>query len=475
LRCQQFETETAARHTIDVPPHASLTVEQAGTLNPFPSYPSAPARIGLFGNEDAVMKNVVIINDDCVESGGASGIALSSIRLLRQRKINVTLLTGDHGNNPELRDLGVNVVAYGGTHILNGPTADAALRGLYDGGARAFIEKWIARNDSADTVYHLHNWHKVLSPSIFAALRPVASRLVMSLHDYFLVCPNGAYFIFPQHVCCDRTPMSMACLQAVCDRRRHSHKLWRVARHSVRQFYFDLATTPATLLAVHEDMVPYLERGGCNPASIRVLRNPVTPWRAERVEAERNHEVFFVGRLEEDKGIALLAKAAHFAGAQLRVFGEGALKATIARECPSAILMGWKSHAEIRVHAKSARLLVLPTCWRETFGLVAFEASMSGIPLIVSSFPLIANEVVERKYGLACNPYDIEELARMIRDLLVDDVSVRAMSLCGFNSARQSAPTPDIWCDALLSLYQAKLDAARERAIETPGKMMLAG
>ncbi len=123
----------------------------------------------------AAVDRVVVINDDLLESGGAAGIALASLRELRRRGVPVTLLTGDDGTNAELARLEVDVVSLGGRHILDGNRADAALRGLYSPKTAALLKAWIEANDTPGTVYHLHNWHKVLSPAAFVPLRAVES------------------------------------------------------------------------------------------------------------------------------------------------------------------------------------------------------------------------------------------------------------------------------------------------------------
>jgi len=45
---------------------------------------------------------------------------------------------------------------------------------------------------------------------------------------------------------------------------------------------------------------------------------------------------------------------------------------------PEIELMGWKSKQEIAQLCREARALIMPSRWRETFGLVALEAAMSG-------------------------------------------------------------------------------------------------
>jgi glycosyltransferase involved in cell wall biosynthesis len=396
---------------------------------------------------------VVVVTDDCVESGGAAAVALASVRQLRRRQIPVTVLTGEDGINPELAALGVDVVPLGGRNLLKGARGSAALRGLFDFGTGAALASWIDRYDTPRTAYHLHNWHKSLSPSVFPPLRRVAARLVMSAHDYFLACPNGGYFVYPREKPCELVPGSLRCIATSCDRRHYGHKLWRVARHQMRRFLFDMNKTEATVLAVHEGMVPYLKRGGIPETAIRVLRNPIMPWSAERVPAERNREVFFVGRVELDKGVDLLADAARRAGARLRVIGDGALTEAIKRDYPEVELLGWKSREEIARLIPTARMFVLPTRWRETFGLVALEALTSGIPVIASRFSLISEEIVHLGLGVACDPHDGEALGSAIAKLLHDDDEVARISQKAFATARLLAPTPDEWCDELCGLY----------------------
>lgn len=405
------------------------------------------------------LQRIVVISDDSVASGGAAGIVLASLRQLGRRKLSVTLLTGDQGTNPDLARWGIDVVRLGGHHLMDGHRALSAVRGLYDAGVCQSLSRWIRLNDSPGTVYHLHNWHKLLSPSAFAALRPVADRLMISTHDYFLVCPNGGYFHYPSQSLCQFAPMSAACLAANCDKRHYGHKLWRVARHATRQALFRLRGTPATLLAVHEGMLPYLERGGIDRNAIQVLRNPVTPWSSSRVAVERNKAVLFVGRLETDKGADTLARAARDIRAPLKIIGDGPLGSAIQRIYPQAEMLGRLPSDRIIELAGSARMVVVPTRIPETFGLVALEAAMSGIPVISSSSALITEELVSIGCGLACRADDDAGLARQIGRLLEDDACVASMSSRGFGAARQLAPTEDEWASALLRLYEAKLAA----------------
>jgi glycosyltransferase involved in cell wall biosynthesis len=337
------------------------------------------------------------------------------------------------------------------------------VQGIYNADARALIADWIGQHDTGDTVYHLHNWHKYLSPSAFAALRGVSQRLIMSAHDYFLVCPNGGYYHYPVQKICGLTPLGAQCLLASCDKRHYAHKLWRVARHAMRASLFSLRDTPATIVAVHEAMIPYLERGGVSRSSIRIVRNPVTPWCSERVPAERNRDIFFVGRVEVDKGVDVLARVARKIGARLQIAGDGPLMQELRSKNPEAVMLGRLARNELAHVMTKARILVVPTRWPETFGLVAVEGLMSGIPVIASDSVPFAGDIVSGGFGRTYYASDEEALAKEIASLMHDDAIVLRMSQRGFLEGRKLAPTPDEWCENLLALYEEKIAAAHDR------------
>jgi glycosyltransferase involved in cell wall biosynthesis len=402
---------------------------------------------------------VVVINDASVAKGGATGVALETLRLLEGRGLEVVMICGDDGSG--YCGAATRIEPMSGIHIADDALRHSVVHGLYNRHIEKRIAAWIAAHDTPGTIYHLHGWSKILSPSIFSALRPVARRVVIHAHDFFLACPNGGYFDFQAGSPCERTPLSLDCLATNCDRRNRAQKFWRSARHVIRRSLARFEPDKiGAILAVHDEMLPHLERGGIHPRCIRVLRNAVEPWQALRVEAEHNRDFIFIGRLDLDKGPDLLARAAKQADVPVRFIGDGPLGERIASIYPSAMQLGYLPRTAIVEELKKARVLVMPSRTRETFGLAAFEAMAAGVPVVVPNFAMIAGEVAAENFGLAVNPYDVGAMASALLRLQGDGALVRAMSQAAYSRSGRFAPSQTEWTDQLLGIYAEVLDAA---------------
>ena len=84
--------------------------------------------------------------------------------------------------------------------------------------------------ESGETVLHVQAWTKVLTSAIFKAAHDCGVRIVLSVHDYFLACPNGGCYNYVRGEICTLAPMSAACIRCNCDSRSFAYKGWRVLR-----------------------------------------------------------------------------------------------------------------------------------------------------------------------------------------------------------------------------------------------------
>ncbi|KUO57838.1 MAG: hypothetical protein APF78_02300 [Sphingomonadales bacterium BRH_c3] len=407
---------------------------------------------------------IIIINDASKPVGGATSLALLSARLFAESGYEVVYVTGDSG---EAHDLPANVeiVALGGSPLLSLPFLERIEKGLFNRRAYDFTRQVIRKFDSPNAVYHLHGWAQILSPSVLYALASVEGRLVIHAHDFFHACPNGTFFNFRQESVCSLQPMSIACMSTNCDKRSKSQKTFRVARMAVKRRLLDLATTDALVAAIHPFMIEWLQKAGIAEDRIRVVRNPVKPFRTSRVKAEQNSDLFFIGRVEQEKGVELAAEAAHQAGRQLRIIGDGSDRPRLAKKFPDIAWEGWCSHAQIAELVKSARGLIMPSRLPEPFGLVALEALQCGVPLIAFADSFVAREAAEMGCAFLAADRQAGSLAKAVQKL-DDDAAVESASHKAFDCTMALSCTHEGWRDELLALYDELLRTARSKGLD---------
>ena len=396
--------------------------------------------------------HIVIINDTSMPTGGAGLLAVALALRLAKKGRRVTFFAGDDGINPEFERAGINVVSVGGKPLLESRSA-GFVNGVHYAKAKKILAEWIRANDTANTAYHVHAWSQILSPSIFIALRAVAARTAITAHDFFLVCPNGNFTIYPKSKPCALQPMSLSCALCNCDKRSYPQKVWRLARQVSVNRATDLSAAPFTVLAIHAGMIPYLTRGGVPETCVKVMPNPADRMRDSRVQAEINHEVVFLGRLDREKGGDIAAAAARDAGLSIRIIGDGPERHEIARINPDSIFEGWRQNEEIAGLLNHARLLVMPSRCMEPFGLSAAEALKAGVPVIASETALIGADLERFGMGRRVNVFDQGALATMLRAFAATDEAVKSMSEAAFKNADEIALPYEAWTRGHLDIY----------------------
>ena len=410
------------------------------------------------GPDLSAPERVVVFHDFSEPLGGASYLVQVLIRELRARNIPVTFIAGDEGANFARDD--VEFVPLGAKPLLERSKLGALTSGFHFAKAAQQTRQWIAQNDTPGTIYHLHGWCKILTPSIFGPLRQIASRLVLHGHDYFNGCPNGGFFNFQQKRDCLLTPLSAACLKEQCDKSSYAQKLWRSGREASRRAQAGGVATAAKLLMIHPGQEPNFHRAGWPQARLQAVRNPVDPPVRERVRAEDNRGVLFIGRLSTEKGADLAATAAALAGLPISFVGDGSEAERVQAANPQAKLLGRLDHAGVANALREARIAVMPSRWSEPFGLVALEAIGSGVPVIVSDRSLVASEIASIGAGLAVDTRDVDQFAAALRELGADDARVAAMSRAGHARYGELCTTHSEWTEQILAQYAEVLRAA---------------
>ena len=118
---------------------------------------------------------VVLINDRSAEIGGASNLSCLAARILREAGVPVTFFAGDEPSGMTQPQ----AIHLNGKPLVERGRLSALAGGLYNRDAYKALRGWVAGHDKPSTIYHVHGWSKILSPSIFRALMPVRERVVL--------------------------------------------------------------------------------------------------------------------------------------------------------------------------------------------------------------------------------------------------------------------------------------------------------
>jgi glycosyltransferase involved in cell wall biosynthesis len=107
--------------------------------------------------------------------------------------------------------------------------------------------------------------------------------------------------------------------------------------------------------------------------------------------------VLFVGRLSPEKGVSVLLDAwerADLASLQLVVVGDGPQRRDLESRRTSRVhFVGWRERDVVRRLMLTARALVFPSIWYESFALTVVEALAAGLPVLAAGLGA-AGEIV---------------------------------------------------------------------------------
>lgn len=358
---------------------------------------------------------LVVLNDTCEVDGGAARIAIEDARQMAARGHRVIFLSAC-GTPPDDGG-GIEWLSLGQRNILQEPRRWLAMsRGLWNFQAAWAVKRVLRGLPPGATVVHLHSWSKALSGSVLPAARACGAPVVATLHDYFAVCPNGGLYDYPTQEVCRLEPMSRRCVQRHCDSRSYAHKLWRVLRQWIWRYAAGIPGRFRLAIAVsafsQRKLSPWL-----HIPPVRLVENLPKAQRQPFVEGERRFGAVYAGRVAAEKGVELYLQACRLAGTQGQVWGDGPVLAELKSRWPEAAFAGWLQPTEMQQRLRQARVLVVPSLWYETYGMVVAEAAAAGVAVIVADHGAAADLVEDGVTGLLFRAGDAADLANKMRYL----------------------------------------------------------
>ncbi|PIR74204.1 MAG: hypothetical protein COU35_04050 [Candidatus Magasanikbacteria bacterium CG10_big_fil_rev_8_21_14_0_10_47_10] len=228
-------------------------------------------------------------------------------------------------------------------------------------------------------IAHVHNIYHHISPSIFGELKRKHIPIVMTLHDYKLICPNYSLFHHGAVHEEDCAGWYGTCVKNRCmkDSRVQSRivRAEMIFHHKVMKFYEHAVDA---FIAPSEFMMKLCVKYGWPKEKFVPIVHPVDTTTFS-VSEKGGDYVAFVGRLSEEKGLDVLLDAAkQTADIPYVIIGDGPerknIQARIKKERIHNIrLTGFESGERLRKLMDGARLFVVPSIWYENYPLSVLE------------------------------------------------------------------------------------------------------
>jgi len=317
-------------------------------------------------------------------------------------------------------------------------------------------------------VAHVHTtFHQVMPPAAFALLRRRGVPVVMTVHDYKLVCPTYWQYVADEDVICRR-----------CSGRRFYHAALRgctgrgpgsflkgvlLALEAYWARWTGAYNNVACFICPSKAMRDQLMTYGLAEHRVCQLPYLVAPATKEDTGLTREpHLLLFVGRLVPEKGGLWLAQALAGSTWQLVMVGDGPQRAAIealAGQFLNVRCVGWAASEAVRGWMRRATALIVPSLWPDNSPMVIYEACALGLPVIAAQVGGIPELVRDGENGLLFARGDAAGL-RACLHRLANEAGLHARLSAGAR-ARAAEWIPERHLERLLSIYEHAIAAGR--------------
>jgi glycosyltransferase involved in cell wall biosynthesis len=287
-------------------------------------------------------------------------------------------------------------------------------------------------------IIHAHNTFPLISPSLYWLASKRKIPIVQTLHNFRLLCPQAMFL--RKGVACEDC-LGKVPWRAVTRRCYHSSALQSALIANMLMTHRAAGTYQnrvSAFIAMNGFCRKKFIAGGLPAERIHIKPNFVEASHTPNWEDRRDG--LFIGRLSEEKGIAVLIAAAALLSAsntraieslRIKIVGIGPLSPQVGQAFKDDYL-ALKNREEIFSLLHKTLFLVVPSTCYENFPLVVAEAFSCGVPVIASRHGSLADIVNDGVNGLLFHPGDAADLAGKIAWAQANPEKMQAMGRAAY-------------------------------------------
>jgi glycosyltransferase involved in cell wall biosynthesis len=307
---------------------------------------------------------------------------------------------------------------------------------------------------------HAHNISGRLTTSIIDSAKSKKIPIVMTLHDYKLICPS--YLMLLNGAVCERCKGGKFynCVLIRCHKNSFAASFVYTVETYFNYFlkkynYIKYFICPSKFsLRKHAE-------GGIPEDKLVHIPNFINV-----SEFNPNYEsgdyILYVGRLSKEKGIFTLLKAVKGIDVRLKIVGDGPIR----KDCEEFVsensiknveFLGYKTGNELKEIIRNCNFLIIPSEWYENAPMTIIEAFAYGKPMIGANIGGIPEMISDGETGLLFQSGDYNELREKIIYLLNNPSLITKMGKMAREKA-ESEYSEEIHYQRLIEVYKKVLE-----------------
>ena len=286
------------------------------------------------------------------------------------------------------------------------------LCGLYSpGGVKAMREA--LRREQPDVV-NIHNLYPFISPAALFECRKAGVPIVMTVHNFRLICPTGLFMLNGQpceH--CLQRGNEWGCVQHNCEQ-SWLKSIGYAARNAVARWTGAYKKCITRYACITDFQRQKLTEAGFEPERLTVIPNVVDA--PDSYTPVQGDYVAYLGRLSYEKGYDLLIEVAR-RHSEIRFRFAGAQRAQTIEVLPANVEMaGYLTGDDLQAFIRQCRFIVMPSRCYEGFPMAILEGACYGKPTIGPDHGGFTDIIGkgETAIGRLFRPGDIDDLEKQV-------------------------------------------------------------
>ena len=257
---------------------------------------------------------------------------------------------------------------------------------LYNKDVSINLEKLIF--DFKPDVAHLHLFYGVLSASVLSVLNKNKVPVVITIHDYRLLCPVNTLLDKNGQICekCKKSRF-YNCVLNRCSQDNFFQSTVVATEAYMRKYFFDpIVHIDHFIFVSHfsrNKHIMFDKRFKEKSTQLYNFTNGVT-----NITIHKGDYLFYYGRLSREKGILNLINAVKQTNSKLIIAGDGPQKKEILTEIngiSNILYVGFKTGSELNELILKCSFVVVPSEWYENNPMTIVESFQFGKPVIGSN------------------------------------------------------------------------------------------